>query len=73
MDRPPGAHETADTLLVRLMDRVPELTEGHSQASETGEGEGPGDPASPPPATAPPQQQQDEEPPRPWWRRLFGR
>jgi len=66
------ARRRADTLLARLMDRVPELeapsdTDSPSRAREQAEKQtdgGSGSAAPPQPETAPEQ--------RPWWRRMFG-
>lgn len=66
------ARRRADTLLARLMDRVPELEapsdadnlpRAREQAEKQTDG-GSGSAAPPQPETAPEQ--------RPWWRRLFG-
>ena len=59
------ARRRADTLLARLMDRVPELeAPTEPQESRESAGEDPG-------STVPPQEQ-EEPTSRPWWRRWFG-
>jgi len=63
------ARRRADTLLARMMDRVPELEapesgeEAAHAPAETEEGRGPG----------PAREDAEKGAQRPWWRRVFGR
>ncbi len=71
------ARRRADTLLARLMDRVPELEapaqqQPPSQASEEPAQDAATGAAGPRPQQADTGSQTGTEPQRPWWRRMFG-
>ena len=64
------ARRRADTLLARLMDRVPELEAPTDRPPSPREGPEPGEEQQG--RGNAPQQAQTATSPRPWWRRLFG-